>query len=66
MLAEAVQKLGVKNEKNHKPHKLAWLKKGREVTVSQQSLVFLSIGTNYKDQVWCDVVTMDVCHLLLG
>ena len=32
--AEAVQKLGVKTEKHPKPYKLAWLKKGGEVTVS--------------------------------
>ena len=25
-----------------------------------------SIGTTYKDQIWCDVVSMDACHLLLG
>ncbi|KAI9169056.1 hypothetical protein LWI28_006273 [Acer negundo] len=24
------------------------------------------MGTNYKDQMWCDVVDMDACHLLLG
>ena len=24
------------------------------------------IGSKYKDSVWCDVVTMDACHLLLG
>ncbi|RVW59597.1 hypothetical protein CK203_107447 [Vitis vinifera] len=27
---------------------------------------FISIGKNYKDEVWYDVVPMDVCHLLLG
>ena len=25
-----------------------------------------SIGKKYKDEIWCDVVEMDVCHLLLG
>ncbi|XP_048437101.1 uncharacterized protein LOC125475776 [Pyrus x bretschneideri] len=24
------------------------------------------MGKNYKDQVWCDVVSMDICHILLG
>jgi len=28
--------------------------------------VSFSIGTTYKDQIWCDVVSMDACHLLLG
>jgi hypothetical protein len=28
--------------------------------------VTFSIGQKYQDQVWCDVVPMDACHLLLG
>jgi len=26
----------------------------------------LSIGKTYKDELWCDVVSMDACHVLLG
>lgn len=63
---EAVHKLGVKIEKHPKPYKLAWLKKGGEVTISQRAMIPFSIGQNYKDQIQCDVVNMDVCHLLLG
>ena len=64
--AEAVRKLGVKTEKHPKPYRLAWLQKGGEVTVSQRALISFSMGSNYKDQMWCDVVDMDACHLLLG
>nr|KAJ0225478.1 hypothetical protein LSAT_V11C100042380 [Lactuca sativa] len=63
---EAVQKLALKIENRPKPYKLQWLKKGGEVTVSKRSLVQFSVGTAYKDDVWCDVVAMDACHLLLG
>ena len=63
---EVVQKLGVKTETYPKPYKLAWLKKGGEVTISKRALVSFCIGYKYKDCVWCDVVTMDACHLLLG
>ncbi|XP_076901793.1 uncharacterized protein LOC143556338 [Bidens hawaiensis] len=63
---EAVQKLALKTESHHKPYKLQWLKKGGEVTVSKKALVSFSIGTTYKDDVVCDVVPMDACHLLLG
>ncbi|GJS65037.1 putative nucleotidyltransferase, ribonuclease H [Tanacetum coccineum] len=42
------------------------LGKGGEVTVSKRVLVAFSVGTTYKDNVWCDVVPMDACHLLLG
>ncbi|GJR75260.1 putative reverse transcriptase domain-containing protein [Tanacetum coccineum] len=63
---EAVQKLGLKTENRPKPYKLQWLKKGGDVTVSKRVLVAFSVGTTYKDNVWCDVVPMDACHLLLG
>ena len=63
---EAVQKLALKTENRSKPYKLQWLKKGGEVTVSKRVLVTFSVGTTYKDNVWCDVVPMDACHLLLG
>ena len=29
-------------------------------------LIKFSIGKTYKDKVWCDVILMDACHLLLG
>nr|GEX71966.1 hypothetical protein [Tanacetum cinerariifolium] len=63
---EAVQKLGLKTENRPKPYKLQWRKKGGEVTVSKRVHVPFLIGTTYKDNVWCDVVAMDACHLLLG
>ena len=66
MSVEAVQKLDITTENHPRPYKLAWLKKGGEVTVSKRGLVTFSVGTKYKDTVWCDVVTMDAFHLLLG
>ncbi|XP_031398439.1 uncharacterized protein LOC116209004 [Punica granatum] len=64
--AEAVQKLSLRSEAHPKPYKLAWLKKGGEVSVSKRALVTFSIGSRYRDSVWCDVVMMEACHLLLG
>ncbi|GJY55132.1 reverse transcriptase domain-containing protein [Tanacetum coccineum] len=63
---EAVQKLGLKTENRPKHYKLQWLKKGTEVTISMCVLVTFSVGTTYKDSVWCDMVPMDTYHLLLG
>ncbi|GKA13150.1 putative nucleotidyltransferase, ribonuclease H [Tanacetum coccineum] len=62
---ETVQKLGLKTENHPKPYKLRWLKKGGEVTVSKRVHVLFFVGNTYKDNVWCDVVPMDACHLLL-
>ncbi|GFY81054.1 hypothetical protein Acr_01g0008630 [Actinidia rufa] len=44
---------------------VAWVK-GGEIPVSHWYLVKFSIGKNYKDEVWCDVVPLEVCHILLG
>ncbi|GKD90770.1 hypothetical protein Tco_1366277 [Tanacetum coccineum] len=63
---EAVQKLGLKTKNHPKPYKLQWLKKGGEVTVSKHVHVSFSVRNTYKNNVWCDVVPMDACHLLLG
>ncbi|KAH9670836.1 Endonuclease [Citrus sinensis] len=63
---EAITKLNLKTEPHQTPYKLTWLKKGNQVTVSKCCLVSLSIGSIYKDKIWCDVVAMDACHLLLG
>ena len=40
--------------------------KGKSVHVDHRCLVNFSIGEKYRDEVWCDVVPMDACHLLLG
>ena len=41
---KAVEKLGINIEAHSKPYKLAWLKKGGEVTVSKRALISFSIG----------------------
>ena len=61
-----VQKLPFKTEKHPQPYKLSWLQKGKSMQVDQRCLVNFSIGNKYRDEVWCDVVPMDACHLLLG
>ncbi|XP_074306210.1 uncharacterized protein LOC141641448 [Silene latifolia] len=45
---------------------LRWLNKGVEVKVDKQCQVPFSIGNIYKDDILCDVVPIDACHLLLG
>ncbi|XP_031375720.1 uncharacterized protein LOC116190199 [Punica granatum] len=64
--AEAVQKLSLRSEPHLKLYKLAWLKKEGEVSVLKHALVTFFTGPRYRDSVWCDVVMMDACHLLLG
>ncbi|XP_074303264.1 uncharacterized protein LOC141637716 [Silene latifolia] len=61
-----VNKLNLETKPHPNPYKLRWLNKGAEVKVDQQCLVPFSIGNTYKDEVTCDIVPMDACHLLLG
>lgn len=37
-----------------------------EVNVHKRCLIQFSIGKIYSDEVLCDVIPMDACHLLLG
>jgi len=34
--------------------------------ISSHCLLGFSIGKNYKDEIWCDIVPMDAYHVLLG
>ena len=66
MAEEVVEKLALDTVKHPNPYCLEWLKKGSEVVIYKCYLVSFSIGSRYKDKMWCDVVAMDACHLLLG
>lgn len=63
---EAVKKLGLTDETHHVPYKLTWLQQESEICVSRRALINFSIGDAYRDQIYYDVVPMDVCYLLLG
>ncbi|KAL5193369.1 hypothetical protein HKD37_20G055601 [Glycine soja] len=60
-----VSKLNLSIISHPKPYKLQWLNKQGEMIVNQQVKVPFSIGT-CKDEVNCDVVPMEVGHILLG
>jgi hypothetical protein len=62
---EMVEKLELETTDHQSPYKVSWLQKGHQVTVTKQCLVEFKIG-GYNDKILCDVIPMDVCHLLLG
>eukprot|EP00253_Pinus_taeda_P031137 PITA_31137 len=62
---EMLEKLELKRLKHPTPYKVSRLQKGHHSLVDEQCEVEFQIGI-YKDKVICDIIPMDVCHILLG
>jgi hypothetical protein len=62
---EMVEKMELVTVAHPSPYKVSWLQKGHQVTVTKQCLVEFKIG-GYIDEILCDVIPMDVYHILLG
>jgi hypothetical protein len=60
-----MEKLKLKIIPHPNPYKVSWLKRGQQVTVTEQCLLSFQIG-KFSEQVLCDIVEMDACHVLLG
>jgi hypothetical protein len=65
VLTEMVEKLELETIEHPSQYRVSWLQKGHQVNVTKQCLVEFKIG-GYNDKILCDVIPMDVCHLLLG
>jgi hypothetical protein len=62
---EMVEKFELETTTHPKTYKVSWLQKGHQVMVTKQCLVEFKIG-GYRDEILCDVIPMDVCHVLLA
>ncbi|KAL7615807.1 hypothetical protein Lser_V15G03942 [Lactuca serriola] len=62
---EMVAKLGLITTNHPKPYALHWIDDGNKVKVTKQVKVALTMGS-YEDEVLCDVIHVDACHILLG
>ena len=51
--------------KHPRPYKLQWLNDSRDMRVNKQVKLSFSLG-NYKDEVMCDIVLMNTCHILFS
>jgi len=61
-----VDKLKLVVTPHPKPYTIQWLNQSKGLQISQRCFLSLSIGKTYKDEIWCDIVPMDACHVLLG
>ena len=61
-----VFKVGLKTEAHPKPYNVHSLQGGEGMKITKCCLVPFLIGKIYYDEIWCDVIRMDACHLLLG
>ncbi|GJZ52625.1 putative nucleotidyltransferase, ribonuclease H [Tanacetum coccineum] len=63
---DLVHKLKLPVEKHSEPYSIVWITDSAGIRVIERCRVPLSIGKFYKDEVLCDVVDMNACHLLFG
>ncbi|XP_031259943.1 uncharacterized protein LOC116118114 [Pistacia vera] len=63
---EVVDKLNLPIITHPHPYKVGWLKKGHKILITSQCLVKFIMGGNLEDEALCDIVPMDVVHILVG
>ncbi|GJX52022.1 gag-pol polyprotein [Tanacetum coccineum] len=61
-----INKLDIPTSLHLNPYNLKWLNHGTNLKVTKQALLSFYIGKPYQDQVLCDVIHMEACHILLG
>lgn len=61
----AMYKLKLPIEKHPKPHRFSWVD-DNSTLVKQRCLVNFSLGNSYNEAMWCDIIPMRACHILLG
>ncbi|XP_059289340.1 uncharacterized protein LOC132042847 [Lycium ferocissimum] len=60
-----VESMKFPTRKHTNPYKLQWFNECGEMRVNKQAIIKFRIG-KYQDEILCDVVPMQACHLLLG
>ncbi|XP_057969416.1 uncharacterized protein LOC131158565 [Malania oleifera] len=58
------EKLGLKIEAHPNPYKVSWAN-AATMSISHRCLVSVNIA-NYEEEIWCDILPMDIAYILLG
>ena len=61
-----IEKLNLQISVHPHPYNIQWLNQSKWLQVNFHCLISFSIGKNYQDELWFDVIPMDACHMLLG
>jgi len=61
-----VEKLGLQAMAHPHLYNIQLLNQGKGLQVNSRCLIAYSIGKSYHDELWCDIIPLDACHLLLG
>lgn len=60
-----IDKLQLSTSPHPHPYMVQWLNQGKGVQIARRVFLSFSIGKTYKEELWCDVIPMDACHILL-
>ena len=61
-----LEKLNLQATAHSHPYNIQWVNQGKGLQVNCRCVVSSSIGKNYQDELWCDIIPMATCHVLLG
>ena len=61
-----VKSLGLTTSKHPSPYPLGWIQKEGSLEIVEQCTFKFAFDEQYIDEVTCDVVPLDVCHVMLG
>ena len=64
MSSNVVFRLGLKLIPHPNPHKVSWVDTSF-IAIKERCVISLQFLT-YKAEIWCDVISMDVRHIILG
>ena len=59
-----VSKIGLKMVPHPSPYKVAWVN-ASSIEVNERCLIPVQFAT-YKDKIWCDMISIDAGHVILG
>jgi len=65
-LTSMVEKLNLQATTHSHPYNVQCLNQGKGLQVNSRCLICLSIGKSYHEELWCDIIPKDTCHILLG